>query len=580
MQRGLELLPPSYFCLAPPSTIQPSVVRSPGALPKCLPSSGPPPATVATSYPGCSSTQKTGSKASSQSGVYSATSAAGSRGRPTENVVAAWPAAQQLTRQLAGGCGRVDRRQEDLQRSSESRRQEERNDGQLHWSPANGNRSKSEAPPRDRHRDAAIPVRQHTTYGTTGEVKANLQNSRPCEREITSAERNEDHGFRDNTEEALARKLAMCQKIDKSLQFYADVRKKWSDGSSSSNPSQPPSTVAQNSSTHSTRNSPRSSGNPPRTYACAMSTRNQAPPTQSAAAVEKERVRAREDAPRSHRVQKELSKGTVHHPKRTCDTPGGRKSREYGRKPTQNQAKPSRPALNDLGSLPPGRTWTQTVTSTSKKHPTLTLTLVQPNQGGASRETKSENVIRVLDSDKTVEVTSGPKEKVQTPQKVVPVLEPVSPVRPKVESENEKTKLSKFCSSVSFPASGVEKTRGDREKEEEFNDFDSIQQDSDPESVEPLTGKFGEPILTGARPILSPASPVRSTELAAAPEPTTSRQSSCESDGVVRQKTVAAARSDTVLARVLQAEEESRAGVSLSRKPYTPLTITGFTKKV
>jgi hypothetical protein len=304
-----------------------------------------------------------------------------------------------------------------------------------------------------------------------------------------------------------------------------------------------------------------------------MSTRNQAPPTQSAAAVEKERVRAREDAPRSHRVQKELSKGTVHHPKRTCDTPGGRKSREYGRKPTQNQAKPSRPALNDLGSLPSGRTWSQTVTSTSKKHPTLTLTLVQPNQGGASRETKSENVIRVLDSDKTVEVTSGPKEKVQTPQKVVPVLEPVSRVRPKVESENKKIKLSKFCSSVSFPASGVEKTRGDREKEEEFNDFDSIQQDSDPESVEPLTGKFGEPILTGAQPILSPASPTRSTEFAAAPEPTTLRPSSCESDGVVRQKSVTATRSDTVLARVLQAEEESRAGVSLSPNTSNDLAI-------
>jgi hypothetical protein len=570
MQRGLELLPPSHFCLAPPSTFQPSAVTSLGALRNCPLPSAPPPVTARTSYPGSSTAQKTGSKASSQCGVYSAaSSAAGSR--PKENV-AVWPAAQQLTRQLTGGCGRVDRREGDLRRSSESRRLEERNDGQLHWLSANGNRSRSEAPPRDRHRDAAILVQQRTYNETNGEVKANPQNSKPRERAIASAERNEDHGFRDNTEEALARKLAMCQKIDKSLQFYADVRKKWSDGLSSSNPLQPPSTVAQNSSTHSTRNKTRSSGDPPRTNACAMSARNQAPPTQSAATlvVEKDRVRARENAPRSHRVQKELSKGTVHHSQRTCDTSGGRKSREDGRKPTQNQAKPSRPALNDLSSLPSSRTWTQTVTSTGKKHPTLTLTLVQPKQGCASRETQSENVIRVLDSDKAVEVTSGPKNKVQTPQKVVPVLES-GPVGLESDNKDTLTKLSTLSSSVTFPASAVKETRRDEEKEE-FNDFDCIQQDSDPESVEPLTGKFGEPILTGARPILSPPSPRRSTELAdALPKPTTSRQSSCESDGAVRQKTVAATRNDTVLARVLQAEEESRAGVSLTRKLYTPV---------
>ena len=664
MQR-VELLPPSYFSLAPPSTFQPSVVvlaPSPGP-PQKRPPSSPDRASTFAAGATYSAAQKT------EDGGSKAVSLQPSKWRQNERAAVS---VGQLTRhQLIEGRERCRQDLRTSSRPSETPTLEERKDAHLNWLSANRHRSRHEAPSYHHglQHDAATRLPSYVySSDTTEEENARLRQSSRPKRAVVSPERR-DHGFRDNAEEELARKLAMCQKIDKSLQFYADVRKKWSDGpdSSSSTSQTPPSTATstQNSSTH-TRE--EKAGAPPHTDACAVIPRNLAPPTAQKVAEQKERVRARESAPRSHRVLKDLSKRAANHSQRTSDTSGYWKTREDGRKPTcgreisDRQVKHgSRPPLNDLSRLPPSRTWSQTITGTSKKNPTLTLRLVQRKQGGPGGGNEcARNALRTLGSN-SVEVPSGPQEKVPIPQKVEPhhkvdsVQESTSPVVPTNLADKKKDTLTKVPVTSSPTNSAVAKesedsaivkgdkqtavTKGgketavakeDEEREEDFNDFDSVQEDSDCESVEPLTGgAFGEPFLTGAQSVLPPSSPAISTELAAAGHnPTTPEQTSATSESGVREtlghkqttlhqsspefeslaqenltvdpKQITLQRSspgsdsgvkekpvplpssdtvcdrgvraekqvsnDTVLARVLQAEEDSRASVLVTRK--------------
>ena len=569
MQRGVQLLPPSHFStLAPPSTFQPRPPSVAVAV-KCEPES--PPASIGMTYSSHAArkTEDVSATTSSQSAVDSATGSSGRRSAETRSFVALPPplatSSDTIQHQLTGvgACASPQKLEAFSHRPRLKGRSRGEGDSLQNWLPPNTNHSKNEAA--RYHHDAAFRRRNRETGSTTEREKATVRSS---ERRSTAPV---DHGFRENAEEALARKLAMCQKIDKSLQFYADVRKKWSEGPSTTS-SQPSSTETRNSFTNTQSSVDAKSRQ--HSDACAKVARNQVTPTATSTAEKDGRLVKREGAPRSDRVQKELSKAAVYHSQRTSDTSGGQKTRVDRRKPTQSReladrrTKPpsSRSTLNDLSRLPSSRTWTKTVTSTSK--PPLTLTLRLPQQPSAPAHTDPRNALS--SPNKATEVTSSPIEKAQSPQTVVPVTDlllPV-PIKPQKDSctEPETPSLTAISATTTTTATSSPSVQQSEKVSEEFNDFDSVQQESDSESVEPLTGTFGEPILTGAQPILSPLSPLKSTELPAAVKSATSRQSSCEEE--VRRKQLTTTHNDTVIARVLQAEEESRAGISLTRKHH------------
>ena len=360
----------------------------------------------------------------------------------------------------------------------------------------------------------------------------------------------------DNTEEIVARSLARCQKIDKSLEFYAPLRKKWSDSSSAST-----SPTSQNSSTSSPSGTER--GDEKKIGFAAGNNNSAAPPTianctASAAAPKKQQNPA----------ERELSR-PLHHCSTTSNSSTAPKLNGEPDKPCKRQTPtyskpPTRIALNDLSSVPQGHMRSSKPRNggcVGQQQRPPTLTLVCPPRGQVvvpAQETGSGNALRV---PTPIDTSSWANERVTPRQKVYSLTHINCPPLPGL-SESERDEL---CPSLNPPQFDQER----EEDEEDINDFDSVQQDSDTESVEPLTGAFAEAVLTGSYTPLSPLSTIASTEqLGVDTRPILSRQNSSDSDGVVREKTppVSTTRNDTLLARVLQAEEESRAGVSLTRK--------------
>lgn len=161
----------------------------------------------------------------------------------------------------------------------------------------------------------------------------------------------------ENEEQELARSLARCQKIDKSLQYYSDVRKKWSEGPSS------PSRQPQSSVTHSS--SPSRDAIVTRR---ACSTKALAPPTfPDTSSSKDEQISFRVPAERQRRV---VTKQT----------------------------------FNDLGSLPTRRNWHKTppVNNARKPNPTLVLKLYQPTADIPRPEQSSTSYNRRVTRDDSV----------------------------------------------------------------------------------------------------------------------------------------------------------------------------------
>jgi hypothetical protein len=402
-----------------------------------------------------------------------------------------------------------------------------------------------------------------------------------------------------NVEESFARSLAQCHKIDKSLEFYADIRKKWREG-----PSSPPN-VAQNSSSSS--EAVGVEGAPP-TGACAKVASRLVTPTIS---VKERPFRGGDSGTGASREP--IRAGAYPQGTPTVSSVreaagDGEKTRRERQSNVVGQRKPSRTPLNDLSSLPPRREWRTTAT---REQPSVLSPVA-----GTARERESGNALRIRGPHTTAEKPTGEEKRVTKVPVPVPNTHlqsssPFVPVQPKREAPK-----SREDQVTTFPVVHANPPLvKDKEKQEEFNDFDSIQQqDSDSKLVEPLSGAFGKPVLTGARPLLPPLPPspspeisreadreplprVPSVEFAAGRSLPTSQQSSCESDCVVRKKPVSPSvelvsehslpasqesscdsdcavrrkpqtttHNDTVIARVLQAEEESRAGVALNRE--------------
>ena len=454
----------------------------------------------------------------------------------------------------------------------------------------------------------------------------------------------------DNTEEMVARSLARCQKIDKSLEFYKELREKWES---------PPTSPSFSQSVLPSR--PTQSYNPPDTLGLSTKAVSGECASNTAAC-------GSHPAPPSINPAIASAVGHALTPQtEPCKAPAGRtrsysasgvpKIREERKKYRENQPlgneivsgkETRRSALNDLGIVPPGRKWTRLTTSSSSARQTPVITFAGPPSERTitpSVETSLGNELhmRAL-APATAERSSLPdisprsqlrsepaKQKrnvfstptspqwrvSQTPSTAVcgrekddfndfdsdsESFEPTGysalalstspsqeasntlsafPSREKEEesefnnfdsvheisdSESTQQNVLSLPTSLSQEISKVLSAAHSREKEEDFNDFDTVQENSDSESAEPLSEVFRESVLTGAQTLVSPITP---TDISGQLElAVTSLQSTCELDCAVREKPlpISTTRNDTVLARVLQAEEESRAGAFLTRK--------------
>lgn len=345
----------------------------------------------------------------------------------------------------------------------------------------------------------------------------------------------------ENAEEVLARSLARCQKIDKSLEFYADIRKRWSGPSgdqsrhkTTSNASQPAAATSSRATPHAKigahAQKARQSRLGLRTDRGERKTKNYKPPS------------VFKDGVKSDFYQKRGSENS--------DTVKRLGERERSRVDSQQTVRKAYgPHLNDLNSLYPERRKKES----GYKSPSSSVAL--NSSVSASKESVPVNATPTISAE-TESKVSGER----------PTAPPSRPLHTKTNPHA--TKLS-----ITLPSQPVQSEQHQqyteqselkeseqvrvKETEEEFNDFDSVQPDSDSEPVELLSGTFGKPVLTGARPITSP-------------EVVATRDSSQPVIGVCK-KELTSTHNDTVLARVLQAEEESRAGVCLQRK--LPLNI-------
>ena len=348
----------------------------------------------------------------------------------------------------------------------------------------------------------------------------------------------------DNVEEALARTLARCQKIDKSLEFYTDIRKKWEEGSHALTP------------THTTNRSTSRSRTEGKTHAHACANLNQATPTQSirVAAVEGG-SRGKQVAPKQPSVATRPVRGAYYHQKLSSNSGG--KSRSLARHlPSRDSSDPTKPVLNDLSSV-------QTNRKEASGHiQSLTQNLHRLESGAPlNRAPKST-------ASKT-KVERPPADVVTVAQPVARQTDTTPLEKPSQWSTASKSKANYSKNDTTSAAPSEKPESKGQEEEEEFNDFDSVAQDSDSEYIEPLSGTFGKPVLTGARP-LTASSPCtqRPAEVLLLAGHEYTAQNSLESESVVRRKPVlTTTRSDTEIARVLQAEEESRAGTTLKREP-------------
>ena len=321
-----------------------------------------------------------------------------------------------------------------------------------------------------------------------------------------------------NVEESLARSLARCQKIDKSLEFYADLRKRWRE---------PGDDSGRHHTATSNHNSSQTESSRGHAHACAESTTTPGTTPHSAR------------GKRAYGKSLSASGGVTGEDcsqRRSSETsdPVKRPSKGGGKRTSSVQRVGYAPVLNDLSNLYPERRKKRSEGNSSS--PALS------QSPSAERDSGKATPTEPAEAEKEAEKVSSEK----TPS--VPADISGSTVASSVTSATPPVTLPPLSPEPAVPPTKEEVEK--EEEEEEFNDFDSVQQDSD---SEPLSGTFGKPVLTGARPIASP-------ELVAAGDERS------ESEGAVCEKKFSHTHSDTVLARILQAEEESRAGVSLERK--------------
>jgi hypothetical protein len=395
---------------------------------------------------------------------------------------------------------------------------------------------------------------------------------------------------RDNVEESLARSLAQCQKIDKSLEFYADIREKWRDGQHET-PQISPGTCSAGRLAHSS--------------ACAKGI-NQTTPTAPTQAKQRPKestsklpLRGESDPHKASQPFKAAVRGGT--PSLVRVDVGGRPQGRHAPRKHKHLGTTEKPPLNDLNSLQPDR---KKKPAAVNPFPSQVQKGEPRNASGAVEVTKTAKAVanapRVVGKDWKVEVDETEKgvAKVSSPARTRQPVRTTThqqassvPSKPCTQHKEPSAFTQATCalpakdSTETKPSVGVRGEKGQTEvcdsvqlnstsepiqdkEEEEFNDFDSVQSDSDSESIELLSGTFGKPVLTGAQPIIPLPHPVKST-LAVGHNYT----SQVSSEEVVRKKKFTSTRNDTEIARVLQAEEESRAGVSLRPNTSNDLAI-------
>ena len=560
---GIQLLPPSHFTLPSSATKQTSErpspksqLRSGGSPTHCSPQREREPLNSVHSGPEYSTTTSSSSSRASENGSAT-TKSDYPHANARVNVGGALTTADGHFRDSGLPASLQDPEPCDRERRFRWRRGEDEGE----W-------SRKEAGTSEHYTAEHVIHGMRTSRGTLATPNVHHARGRPARATLGSREGtcSETEGdavpagqYWDNTEEIVARSLARCQKIDKSLEFYAPLRKKWSDSSSASTS---PTLQQNNSSTSSP------SGTDEKKIGFAAGNNNSAAPPTIANCTASTAAPKKQQNP----VEREVSR-PLHHRSTTSNSSTTPKLNGEPDKPCERQTPnynssvakpPTRIALNDLSSVPQGHVWSSKPRnggSVGQQQRPPTLTLVCPPREQVvvpAQETGSGNALRV---PTPIDTSSWANERVITRQTVYSLTHINCPPLPGL-SESERDEL---LPSLNPPQFDQER----EEDEEDINDFDSVQQDSDTESVDPLTGAFAEAVLTGSYTPLSPLSTIASTEqLGVDTRPVLSTQSSSGSDGVVREKTppVSTTRNDTLLARVLQAEEESRAGVSLTRK--------------
>ena len=349
----------------------------------------------------------------------------------------------------------------------------------------------------------------------------------------------------DNTEELLARSLAQCHKIDKSLEFYAEFREKWRE-----KPSRDRET---------------------KKSACAnIQTAPTHPDRASGRRAEVERVLAGKKASKQvgGASKKSIREGFDTQKASELVTTTKRSRRRVSNQPpvksTVRTEKASRQPLNDLNSLPPRpkKEVSSLNTSICRVHNPEPRDAPQVAREPSNQSTSPAE--HILKSPETVLTAETTQQTVSTP------------TQPKTACAGglEKTQVENTTSTQEEEFNDFDSVEDTTSTQgEEFNDFDSVLQDSDSESVEPLRGTFGKPVLTGAQRVNPP---LPSSEELPKPGETGIPETELEPELVCRKKTFTGTRNDTEIARVLQAEEESRAGVSLNRKSLQQQCVSMF----
>ena len=605
MQVDTELLPPSHFTLVPPSSFSASQrvdnVRCTNAPAqrRGKPASLPPVGSTSAPAPGDRDSYARSSGVSLQPkvGLYTAQRAGRYYGadlaaqRSPRGRKAADDGAEInegcRTKNVAV-CGVQPGRREDLRRPSQPHTRSREDEKSLSaWLPSDAVSGASGGPkistpaaqsPSHKTLHSSLPVEEKTAVVKKLNTKSSIRRKCTAGGGIGNGE-----SARDNVEESLARSLAQCQKIDKSLEFYADIREKWRDGQHET-PQISPGRCSAGRLAHSS--------------ACAKGI-NQTTPTAPTRAKQRPKestsklpLRGESDPHKASEPLKAAVRGGT--PSLVRVDVGGRPQGRHAPRKHKHLGTTEKPPLNDLNSLQPDR----------KKKPAAVNPFPSQVQKGGPRiasgaveVTKTAKAVanapRVVGKDSKVEVDETEKgvAKVSSPARTrQPVRttthQQASSVPPKPCTQHKEPSASTQAT-CALPAKDSTETKpsvGDRgekgqtevydsvqlnstsepiqdTEEEEFNDFDSVQSDSDSEAIEPLSGTFGKPVLTGAQPIIPLPHPVKST-LAVGHNYT----SQVSSEEVVRKKKFTSTRNDTEIARILQAEEESRAGVSLRRK--------------
>ena len=418
-----------------------------------------------------------------------------------------------------------------------------------------------------------------------------------------------DMELEDNTEAVLARSLAKCHKIDKSLEFYAGIREKWRDRGQQisalqavqSSPQKEvvsPDVPVQRKGTLCGQKSQIS--HDAKALGCRDRKQNALSEFESTGAIANG-IRATSTTTHARAKNKDVREALV-----VRDTGRGRAQGETfaaGEKTSKSQGV-TREAVREMRNVKKASTTAErvaareytrrelfpsglqlgTTAGSVTGQPLNDLDSLSPDPRkkavsvpAPTRVNKSPSVGKSLKTPQTVRIT--PKVPIAT-NKVAKVsisgtgtanttlpAKPVTsnPLKKKGESERVPQRPERFSQikleiAEDVPHSEPQTGRGEEEEvEEEFNDFDSVPSDNEAESIEPLIGTFGKPVLTGALPIHPPPSPLTKGH--------TSHEAN-ESEAVREKPHTKSAetRNDTAIARVLQAEEESRAGVSLKRE--------------